>query len=73
MKNKYIVVTAARNEAAYIENTITSLTAQTVKPMKWIIVNDGSSDDTGKIADRAAAEHDWIIFAAVCWFDHIGT
>ena len=61
MKNhQYIVVTAARNEAAYIENTITSLTAQTVKPLKWIIVNDGSSDDTGKIADRAASEHDWI-------------
>lgn len=59
-KHKYVVVTAARNEAAYIENTITSLTAQTELPMKWIIINDGSSDDTGKLADKAAAEHDWI-------------
>lgn len=58
--HKYVVVTAARNEADYIENTIKSLTSQTVKPMKWVIINDGSTDDTGMLADAAAAQHDWM-------------
>ena len=57
---KYVVVTAARNEADYIENTIESLTAQTVRPMQWVIVDDGSSDATPVIAARVAAQHDWI-------------
>ena len=57
---KYVVITAARNEADYIENTIQSLTAQTVLPLQWIIVDDGSTDATAEIASRAADKHDWI-------------
>ena len=57
---KYVVVTAARDEVGYIEHTIKSLTAQTVKPLKWVIVDDGSSDETAKLAETAAAQYDWI-------------
>ncbi len=57
---KYVVVTAARNEAGYLENTIASMTAQTRQPMRWVIVDDGSTDATPDIAARAAAEHSWI-------------
>jgi biofilm PGA synthesis N-glycosyltransferase PgaC len=55
-----ILVTPARNEAAFIEKTIQSMVSQTVHPTRWVIVNDGSTDDTGKIARRYATAHDWI-------------
>ncbi|HKS35792.1 MAG TPA: glycosyltransferase, partial [Verrucomicrobiae bacterium] len=56
----YVVVTPARNEAAVIEETIRSVVGQTVKPLKWAIVSDGSTDGTDDIVKRYAAEHDWI-------------
>ncbi len=57
---KYVVVTAARDEAGYIEHTIKSLTSQTVKPIRWIIVDDGSTDGTVELVEAAAAQNDWI-------------
>lgn len=57
---KYIVITPVRNESLYIERTIKSVTSQTIKPFEWIIVNDGSTDDTGKIIDRYSKEFPWI-------------
>jgi len=57
---RYILITPARNEADYIELTLKSVVAQTVKPLKWIIVNDGSTDNTGEIVSRYAAVYPWI-------------
>ena len=56
----YALVTPARNEAAFIEQTIRSVIAQTALPRKWIIVSDGSTDGTDEIVQRYASEHDWI-------------
>jgi glycosyltransferase involved in cell wall biosynthesis len=56
----YVLITPSRNEGAFIEKTIESVTHQTVLPTRWVIVNDGSTDSTGAIAERYAAEHDWI-------------
>jgi len=56
----YVLITPARNEGQFIENTILSVTHQTVLPTKWVIVNDGSTDNTGAIAARSAADFDWI-------------
>ncbi len=56
----YVLITPSRNEEAFIEKTIESVTHQTVLPARWVIVNDGSTDSTGAIAERCAAEHDWI-------------
>jgi poly-beta-1,6-N-acetyl-D-glucosamine synthase len=58
--HKYLVISPVRDEAAYLESTIECMAAQTVPPREWIIVNDGSSDDTGRIADKAAARYSWI-------------
>jgi glycosyltransferase involved in cell wall biosynthesis len=55
-----VLITPARNEESNIERTILSVAAQTVRPVKWIIVNDGSSDSTAAIIDRYASVHDWI-------------
>ena len=50
----YVLITPARNEAAFIEQTIQSVVAQTVRPMKWVIVSDGSTDGTDEIVRRYA-------------------
>jgi len=56
----YVLITPARNEATFIENTIQSVIGQTVLPVKWVIANDGSTDATASIVGRYLAEHDWM-------------
>lgn len=56
----YCLISPARNEAEYIEKTLDSVLAQTVLPKRWIIIDDGSTDDTPKILAKYAAEHDLI-------------
>ncbi len=57
---KYVIVTPARNESASIEQTIKAMVVQTVRPLKWVIVSDGSTDDTDTIVSRYAAKEGWI-------------
>jgi len=57
---KYVLITPARNEAQFIELTIKSVVAQTFRPLRWVIVSDGSTDGTDEIVRRYAAEHPWI-------------
>jgi glycosyltransferase involved in cell wall biosynthesis len=56
----YVLITPARNEEAFIEQTIKSVVGQTVLPLKWVIVSDGSTDGTDDIVKKYAAEHSWI-------------
>jgi glycosyltransferase involved in cell wall biosynthesis len=56
----YAIITTARNEEAYLEETIRSVVAQTVRPVRWIIVSDGSTDRTDGIVQAHAGRHDWI-------------
>ncbi len=56
----YVLITPARNEAAFIERTIQAVLHQTVKPARWIIVSDGSTDGTDEIVKRYAAAYPWI-------------
>lgn len=60
MPVEYVLITPARNEAAYIELTIQSIVAQTVLPKRWVIVNDGSDDGTAAIVGKYLAAHPWI-------------
>ena len=57
---KYLVISPVRDEETYLGRTIDSMLAQTVQPADWIIVDDGSSDNTYSIAARAAEAHEWI-------------
>jgi glycosyltransferase involved in cell wall biosynthesis len=56
---KYVLITPARNEPAFIEQTIKSVIQQTILPLKWVIVSDGSTDGTDEIVKRYAVNHDW--------------
>lgn len=58
--SNYALITPARNEAQFIERTIQSVIAQTVLPLKWIVVSDGSTDGTDEIVKRYAAQYPWI-------------
>ena len=56
----YVLITPARNEEAFIEKTIESVIHQTLLPLKWVIVDDGSTDRTSEIASRYVAQYPWI-------------
>lgn len=56
----YVIITPVRDEAAHVERTIQSIVEQTIRPAKWIIVDDGSTDGTSAILDSHASLHDWI-------------
>lgn len=57
---RILIISPAKDEGDYIEQTIHSLAWQELRPAKWVIVNDGSSDRTGEIADEAAEKYPWI-------------
>jgi biofilm PGA synthesis N-glycosyltransferase PgaC len=56
----YVLVTPVKDEAATIGRTIRSVLNQTLLPLEWVIVSDGSTDGTDQIVKEAAAQHPWI-------------
>jgi poly-beta-1,6-N-acetyl-D-glucosamine synthase len=60
MKDSYIIISPARNEENYIERTIKCVVSQTIQPLEWIIVDDGSSDGTVDIVESYAERHSWM-------------
>ena len=58
--SRYVLITAARDEAAFIELTLKSVVNQRTKPLKWVIVSDGSTDGTDEIVASYAARYSWI-------------
>jgi glycosyltransferase involved in cell wall biosynthesis len=57
---KYVLITAARNEEAFIRKTLDSVVAQTLLPERWVIVDDGSTDHTAEIVESYGKRHPWI-------------
>lgn len=57
---RYCLITPCRNEATYARRTLDSVVAQTVQPALWVIVDDGSTDDTPEILATYEAAHPWI-------------
>jgi glycosyltransferase involved in cell wall biosynthesis len=49
-----------KRQDKYIALTIESVINQTIRPERWIIVDDGSTDDTPNIVKKYAAENDFI-------------
>jgi biofilm PGA synthesis N-glycosyltransferase PgaC len=59
---RYVLMTAAHNEEAFIEGAIRSVLSQTIMPERWVVVSDNSSDRTDAIVGEYAAEYDFIHF-----------
>jgi len=57
---RYVFITPARNEEAFIKKTLDSVVTQTVLPERWVIVDDGSMDHTAEIVESYAKRHPWI-------------
>lgn len=60
MTRDYLLISPGRNEAAFLRRTLDSVIAQTERPALWVIVDDGSTDDSPAILADYAARHDWI-------------
>jgi poly-beta-1,6-N-acetyl-D-glucosamine synthase len=56
----YSVISPVRDEAEHFPRTAAAMVAQIHRPLQWIVVDDGSSDDTAQIAKSFAERHDWI-------------
>ncbi len=56
----YVLITPARNEEAYIEKTIRSVISQTIKPEKWVVVSDASTDRTDELVRQYMPGNPWI-------------
>lgn len=57
--NIYIII-PAHNEEQFIGKTLESLVAQSLLPKKIVVVNDHSTDSTGKIVQDFMARYDFI-------------
>ncbi|MHB8413708.1 MAG: glycosyltransferase family 2 protein [Candidatus Acidiferrales bacterium] len=58
--SRYVLVTPAKNEELNIQRTIESIVSQTIRPSKWIIVDDTSSDHTAAIVRKYSSEYEFI-------------
>ena len=58
--NHYVLISPCRNEADFMRQTLDTVITQSVRPEKWVIVDDGSSDATPKILAAYAEQHTWI-------------
>jgi glycosyltransferase involved in cell wall biosynthesis len=52
----YVLITPAHNEALFIEKTFQSVCSQTRPPLRWIVVNDASTDQTAAILERCKSQ-----------------
>jgi biofilm PGA synthesis N-glycosyltransferase PgaC len=57
---RYVIITPVRDEEKHVEATVASVSAQTIRPVEWVIVNDGSTDRTGELLDQSAQKFPWI-------------
>lgn len=57
---RYCLITPCRDEANFIRATLETTCTQSVLPALWVIVDDGSMDETPEILDEYACRYDFI-------------
>ena len=61
MRNRrYVIVSPMKNEEKYVAKTLKAMVAQTIIPVEWIIVNDGSADRSPEIVTSFSTQYPWI-------------
>lgn len=58
---RYVIISPVRDEGQYLDETIRCVVNQTIRPVQYILVNDGSSDNTLEIIVRWATQYPWIL------------
>lgn len=64
-KPNYILITAAFNEDKNIEKTITAVISQTILPSLWILISDGSNDNTDHIIKTYQNKYSFIEYMRI--------
>jgi glycosyltransferase involved in cell wall biosynthesis len=59
LKN-YIIITPCKNEGGNLPSLVNSLVKQTIKPLVWLIVDDGSNDNTPILLKDFQNKYNWI-------------
>jgi glycosyltransferase involved in cell wall biosynthesis len=59
-ETRYVIITPVRDEARHIGETVKSVVQQTIQPIQWVIIDDGSTDGTGEIIDHSSVQWPWI-------------
>lgn len=52
MSRRYVIISPCRNEADLMRQTLDTVIAQSLRPSKWVIVDDGSTDETPKMQGK---------------------
>ena len=60
MDDSYLLISPCRNEAEFMVRTLESVVSQSLRPAKWIIVDDGSTDATPDILHQYSEIYDFI-------------
>lgn len=59
-RDRYLLISPCRNEAKFMKNTLDSVVNQSIQPSKWVIVDDGSTDETPHILSAYARKYPFI-------------
>ncbi len=57
---RYVLISPCRNESEFMRETLDTVVQQSILPARWVIVDDGSTDETPRILAEYAEKHDWI-------------
>ena len=60
VSRRYLLVSPCRDEARFLRRTIDSVAAQSVPPALWVVVDDGSTDETPAILEAYAGRLPWM-------------
>lgn len=60
MNRRYVLISPCRDEADFMRQTLDTVVAQSIRPVKWVVVDDGSTDASPEILAAYAGQHDWI-------------
>jgi poly-beta-1,6-N-acetyl-D-glucosamine synthase len=60
VRPKYVVISPVRDEGHLLGQMILCMVSQTLRPEQWVIVDDGSNDNTGVIIDESASKYPWV-------------